>query len=89
MGLVLASPTGSYSTLRIDSGKKYVFSMASKNVRKLCGAHVYCNLKQQNAVVQKNNNVAARKTGGRFGASYGFAMYYELKGVYWPKEYRL
>ena len=30
---------------------------------KLCGAHVYCDLKQHNAVVQTRNNIASRKTG--------------------------
>ena len=38
--------------------------MASKTVCKLCGAHFYCNLKQQHAVVQTNDNTASCQTGG-------------------------
>ena len=37
----------------IDSRDNSVSNMASTNVRKLCGAHAYCNLKQQHAVVQQ------------------------------------
>ena len=40
--------------LRVDGRKNCVFNMASINVCELCGAHFYSNLKQQNAVVQKN-----------------------------------
>ena len=76
-----------YSTLRTDSGKlrKPVVNMASGNVRVYCdlnlvtcqwnyGAHVYCNSKRQNTVVQINNNVASRRRGGRFDAGYVFVM---------------
>ena len=45
------------------AGKPMFFSMASKNVRKLCGARFYCNLKQRNAVVQSRNSIASRNTG--------------------------
>ena len=49
----MAEARARYSTLRMDVQKNCVCNMASQNVRKLCGAHSYCNLKQQNAVVQK------------------------------------
>ena len=43
-----------YTTLRMGSlDMCFLFIMASTHVGELCGAHVYCDLTQQNAVVQK------------------------------------
>ena len=42
------------------------FNMASENVRELCRAHVYCDLKQHIAVVQKRDNIASRKPGVKY-----------------------
>ena len=53
--------TGQCSTLRRDSRKTLRLNMASKDVRKTLRAHFYGNLKQLNAMVQKNN-IASRKT---------------------------
>ena len=54
-----------YSALRTDSQKNKSFSMASKDVRILCGAQI-CRCLQHFAMwtsnASKNNNIASRKT---------------------------